>query len=261
MIIVRRGEGNIYETGSAIPISALLAIAIVFGVERFFPGRSVETLDQELRSLGSVVLDGKVISRPYRFSGIGSDSLRLNNVPYEPMRERADRPVRRPVEMHGCEFDLVTAAEHGRLQNEIRAALAKKEDSPFQERLQTIEGIYRKSSEIMDVKVVRDREIHFKFKRLPFVGEFIASPPPTRRESHQLLVDEFWRSVEKGTMIVRGLDYRHLVSASKATTTLQLIARLQNGEPVPSDGLDGTVLANEPVVMDVLAAAYPIDNR
>ena len=79
------------KTGSAIPISALLAIAIIFGVERMSPKRSVEALDQELKSLGSVVLDGKVISRPYGFSGIGSDTLRLNNVPYEPMRSRAGR--------------------------------------------------------------------------------------------------------------------------------------------------------------------------
>jgi len=246
------------RTGSA-PISALLAIVIVFGVERLFPARSVEALDQELKSLGSVVLDGKVISRPYRFSGIGSDTLRLNNVPYEPMRERVGRRFEPPLVMHGCEFDLVTAAEQDRLQEEIRAALANMEDSPFEERLQIIEGIYRKSSAVQDVRVVREREVHFKFKRRAGLGEFIATPPRTRRERHQLLIDEFWRSVERGTMIVRGLGYEHLVSASKASTTLQLMARIQRGESLSSDGLDETVLSDESVVMDVLAAAF--DNR
>jgi hypothetical protein len=197
---------------------------------------------------------GELMEKPYVFTNVGGDTLYLNGVPYYPIRGPRSVAERYPeiVKGHPELFEGIeekAKREHafddsvGKLVDAMHDSGASYEDcldslaamydrSPF-----VIRGTVRKLGNGIDMVEVdgNERSIILSFEPSP--------PLRTPEEIHKDLMEEFWSTVRRGTMIARGYGGYFLTSPRPDMEKMKrLINRLAAGDTLSAEDMTGTPL-------------------
>lgn len=184
------------------------------------PARADETIVPASVNVGRVFAYGQEILPPFEFTGVGTDTLFLNGVPYS--------PVRRPPPMVSTTFSITEEQAQivRQVQEEARAAFASAGSSG--EGLARAAAICKASPHVERCRVLSN-SIRMRFTFYTFDIELPLRRPNelrsahygyTRTDVHEEIIAQFDRSIKAGSLIAIGAGYRFSEGPLQAETTL-----------------------------------------
>lgn len=198
------------------------------------------------KKCGYVYYSGRELKPPFKFTGHGTDTLYLNDIPYAPVRRRK-KTFGPPV--------VVTKLTRQQHALGVLAHERSKAGKMYEERLAMYAEIYRQSSLVDSVKIGSDFSVKVYWKDMreyPNNFEICELPreePPSdsmlaelrlkRLKSHE---ESFWRTYNKGGIVTFG-EYGHIFSpAGQTARNRELINRLARGDSLTAEDVWGSIL-------------------
>jgi hypothetical protein len=213
---------------------------------------------------GGVILYGRLLPKgDYAFSGIGGDTLRLNGLPYWPLRGRISAADLLPPAL------VQEIREHSKGRHEFSDAAWKavrrmhESGSSYTECLDAFAALYANCPLVEPGSVQKwERGIRFRWKdgtdvesHLSF--ENVSIQPFDRQKYHRELITEFWRVVNAGGLVARGTvgmeSYYITTPSTQLEKTVELLERISRGEQLSDKDVLNTPLSFKAFREDVTA--------
>ena len=247
----------------------VLSLALVFAFIASNVGAKSDrvrkgTDDAGIKALeGAAIMYGRLLPKgDHVFSNVGGDTLRLNGLPYWPLRGRISAAELLPPEM------VREILERSKGRHEFRDATWKavlrmhENGASYEECLDTFAAAYAKSPLVVAGSVQKWEEgISFRWANDGMEEGMILSfegiRPYDRLKHHQELIAEFWRVVNSGGLVARGCtgmeSYFITTPPTQLKKTAELLERISRGERLSQEDVLGTPLCNRTFRADVEA--------
>lgn len=217
----------------------------------------------EKRSEGLVIYRDRILEPPFKFTGIGEDTLRLNGIPYFPVRRyreeyRKWKEKRRKEEIELMKKIYSDSVIEKRLEegrkitqmwkkkpegtHELNVYASNRADSAetFEEEVETYARIMEESPLVDSTRILKDKRVVIYWKGItePEYATLVRDekPPLTEQERldrriryHTNHVNDFWKIYNRGGTIVFGDIGGHLYS-KRTEETLEAIDKLSRGD-------------------------------
>ncbi len=251
-----------------IIITLMLLILLIVGFT--FLNKAETSDSNKTQGKGLVIYRDRILEPPFEFSGIGEDTLRLNGIPYSPVRVDQEmyrmwkeKQIEHEIELMKKIFpDSVVqkklAERERRKKNPrikpdgthaLRVYAHKRADSAetFEEEVATYARIMAESPLVDSTKIVGDNWVAVYWKYMspePDYSTFLREKhPPLTEEKHKEMktdhqedhVEDFWETYNSGGVIVFGFGgYLYSRDSSKKEMTLKAIEKLSRGDTLTS---------------------------
>jgi len=217
-----------------------------------------------------VLAYGNEILAPFRFTGIGSDTLKLNGIAYyptaaatdennDPVRSDQDRVIPKELDSWVSELDSVkdaTVAEGKRLRGPLTG---EQKAELVAGRIQSLPFVHEanasgKAMQVLFQGVPTPYTILFSDDKFDEEQKRLEEhlPPLTTKQIHDKLIAEFAQNVEAGNFIAIGAGYNLTGNSGWANRTRQSIEKLSKGASLSSVPINMTALCHEAFLKDVL---------
>ncbi len=218
----------------------------------FASDRAQESVQSSDAKIGIVCAYGVRIDRPYVFSRIGSDTLRLNGYSFSPNHELVGYPI---MEYYISRLAL----EYITREISLKAAIiAREKTETYSEQLRIQAKILNSYTDLVEfAHISPDTEFIFvKFKyrndaEIRFGLRSSFGKILSYRELHEMRMAMFWRFIKEGGMVAFGKGYKIYCPHQQVPKTLKAIHKLKNGETLNKSDIRFTALENELFYADV----------
>ncbi|HMA77455.1 MAG TPA: hypothetical protein VKO43_09105 [Candidatus Krumholzibacteriaceae bacterium] len=218
---------------------------------------------QKKRSEGLVIYRDRILKPPFKFTGIEEDTLRLNGIPYSPVRRYKEERRKWKEKRMKEEIELMKKIysdsviekrlEEGRKitqmwkkkpegTHELNVYASNCADSAetFEEEVATYARILEESPLVDSTRILKDKRVVIYWKDItdPEYATLVRDekPPLTdqqrmerRNRYHTNHVNDFWKSYNKGGTVVFGGFGGYLYSR-RTEETLRAIEKLSRGD-------------------------------
>jgi len=232
----------------------------------------------EKRSEGLVIYRDRIMEPPFKFTGIGEDTLRLNGISYSPVRRYKEeyrkwkeKRMKEEVELMKKMFPdsvvkerLVRAQraknnkpnmEIIRKQHELNVYASNIADSAatFEEEVATYARIMEESQLVDSTIILKDKRvaIYWKGINIPEYATLVRDekPPLTEQERlerriryHTNHVNDFWKTYNKGGTVVFG-DIGGYLYSKRTEETLEAIDKLSRGDTLTAQEKEKSIFS------------------
>ena len=205
---------------SDMNILLLVLIACAFGGSR----------DMQTSTFhGAAIVDGQIVEPPLEFSGVGSDTLRLNGIPVEPVRGAP-----------GPRLPQLTETEVRRWELHFAAGSAPPTMEYWSSRVAYAESVYAVSGMVKDVQEWSGGLLVYwkgstQVDSIPRWRYFDPSRPPTRENYRRERISELTRAVDAGCLVVMCPGVTRTFSSPQSPELFQVAKLILSGDPIPED--------------------------
>ena len=193
-------------------------IAVLVVLTTAIPGGAGE-------SSGHVIICGQEVTPPWNFSGQGEDTLRLNGIPYSPVR---CKPKRRPAKV-----SELTKAQHAL---SVASYEAAKNATTYAEKLR-ISAEALRSSDLVDSVTIEDWGLCVYWHGQENTEDVIIPRFETRQRSqseiHQERIDDFWQTMNSGSLLIIFDGQTLTIPRIRVLQTLALIDAFRARRVIP----------------------------
>ena len=224
------------------PVAALLAFIVPLMLLRGLQPARAQGDPCRGKDVGTVYLYGQRLSLPYRFEGIGTDTLLLNGLPYLPARMPDDLRARLDVPHDSTMARALRLMDlRSRLNAQVDSLLRAKKSPSLTERLDAMERVFRASPEIEYVRRY-DNQLDYKVRGIPeqqgflFLDQRAVVPANVdKTASHDKAMALFWSDVCGGKLLAVGRGYHEVVPAARRAGLDEVLQRIAGGVEATED--------------------------
>jgi hypothetical protein len=184
------------------------------------------TSAQNGNSEGHIIICGRDVDPPWIFSGQGTDTLRLNGIPYRPKR---CSPKRLYSNIKVSQQVIARSAVRNDARNLCRHV------EKYEDKLECYASVFR-SSDIVDSVTIQSNSLTIYWKGRATSDHMILAREPHESKSksqiHQMAIDSFRRSINNGCLILELSGRSLIIPSGRVPQALEVIELIRGGEQI-----------------------------